>query len=340
MGKVIGTAGFTCLAVVGATFVIQGSSEAASFLPTSGALVIGALAFFSCACGMMVAVARISNEQVLADGPCFDSEGEELERLVAERTCKLRQKVVELENARAAAVEASVAKSRFLATMSHELRTPLNAILGFSEVIEREMYGSAGDRRYPEYAHHIHTSGAHLLALIRDILDLSKIEAGKVELQCEPLRVDDLVADACQLSNADRNHALFNNVRDNLPAISADRRAAKQMLLNLLSNAMKFTAPGRSITVTATERADRGVTISVTDTGIGIAEKDIPKALAAYSQIDNAETRKHDGTGLGLPIVAALMKLHGGSLTLESVLGQGTTVSLHFPPAVTLAKAA
>jgi two-component system cell cycle sensor histidine kinase PleC len=224
--------------------------------------------------------------------------------------------------------------------MSHELRTPLNAILGFSEVIEREMYGAAGDKRYPEYAHHIHESGSHLLSLIRDILDLSKIEAGKMELKCEAVDVAELVAEACRLTNAERNHAVCMHVAHDLPTISADPRAAKQMLLNLLSNAMKFTPPGRSITVTAMCRADRGVTIAVADNGIGIAKEDIPKALAAYSQVENAQTRSHDGTGLGLPIVNALMKLHGGTLTLESEVGQGTTVSLDFPPAVALARAA
>ncbi len=340
MRTVIDVAGFACLAVLGAIYVTHGPNETALLLPKPGAVLVGALVFFSCVCGMIVAVAHTSNEHATADGPRFDSEGEDLERRIAERTAKLRDKVVELEKARAAAVEASTAKSRFLATMSHELRTPLNAILGFSEVIEREMYGAAGDRRYPEYAHHIHVSGSHLLSLIRDILDLSKIEAGKMELQCEALCVADVVTEACQLSNADRNHSLQIHLDDKLHAISADRRAAKQMLLNLLSNAMKFTPPGRSIIVTATSRADRGVTIAVADSGIGIAAADIPKALADYSQVDNAETRRHDGTGLGLPIVNALMKLHGGSLTLESEVGMGTTVSLHFPPAVALAQAA
>jgi signal transduction histidine kinase len=287
-----------------------------------------------------VSCVRMGSERAQAGGPVFDPQGEELERRIAERTRLLREKVVELETARAAAVEASKAKSRFLATMSHELRTPLNAILGFSEVIEREMYGAAGDKRYPEYARHIHDSGAHLLSLIRDILDLSKIEAGKMELQCEPLDIAALVDEARQLSNADRNHTLRVEVAEQLPAVFADRRAAKQMLLNLLSNAMKFTPPGRSIVVRAVARADRGVTLSVADHGIGMAKADIPKALAAYAQVDNAETRRHDGAGLGLPIVQALMKMHGGSLELESELGKGTTVSLHFPVAAPVAVAA
>jgi two-component system cell cycle sensor histidine kinase PleC len=338
MRTLIDMAGFACLALLGAISVMHGPNEVALLLPKPGAVFIGAVVFFSCLCGMIVVHLRTNGE--LVDGPRLDAQGEDLERLIADRTLKLREKVVELEKARAAAVEASTAKSRFLATMSHELRTPLNAILGFSEVIEREMYGAAGDKRYPEYAHHIHESGSHLLSLIRDILDLSKIEAGKMELSCEPVGVADLIAEACRLTNAERNHALCVHLGHDLPAISADPRAAKQMLLNLLSNAMKFTPPGRSIIVTAGSRADGGVTIAVADHGIGIAKEDIPMALAAYSQVDNAQTRSHDGTGLGLPIVHALMKLHGGSLTLESEVGRGTTVSLHFPPAVTLAQAA
>ncbi len=340
MRSLIDLTGFGCLAVLGVISVMHGPYEAALLLAKPGAVLTGAMVFLSCICGMIVVHLRADNAHAAAGGAHFDAEGQDLERRIAERTRKLHEKVVELEKARAAAVEASTAKSRFLATMSHELRTPLNAILGFSEVIEREMYGTAGDKRYPEYAHHIHVSGSHLLSLIRDILDLSKIEAGKMELQCEPVRVVELVAEACELSNAERNHALRVEIADSLPAVSADRRAAKQMLLNLLSNAMKFTPPGRSIIVRATVRADRGVTVAVADSGIGIAQADIAKALAPYTQVDNAETRKHDGTGLGLPIVNALMKLHGGSMTLESEVGHGTTVSLHFPPAVVLARAA
>ncbi len=340
MRILIDVAGFCCLAVLGVIAAAHGPSEAALLLPQPGAVLVGALVFISCVCGMIVAHVRTTNEHAAAGGPVFDAVGEDLERLIAERTQFLRAKVVELEKARAAAIEASKAKSRFLATMSHELRTPLNAILGFSEVIEREMYGTAGDKRYPEYAHHIHVSGSHLLSLIRDILDLSKIEAGKMEVQCEMLDVAALIKEARELSNADRNHTVSVRLADRLPAISADPRAAKQMLLNLLSNAMKFTPPGRSIVVSAVVRADRGVTISVADSGIGIAKEDIPKALAVYSQVDNVETRRHDGTGLGLPIVNALMKMHGGSLDLESELGKGTTVSLHFPSAVPVAAAA
>lgn len=313
----------------------NGAVGLAGLVPSMNEILFGALIFFSCASGILLVHVQMRCEQTGGD-----ILGGDIERLVADRTRWLGEKIAELEKARAAAVEANKAKSRFLATMSHELRTPLNAILGFSEVIEREMYGKAGDSRYTEYAHHIHVSGAHLLSLIRDILDLSKIEAGKMELDCEPICVQDLIAEAVQLSNADRNHGVSISVPCALPAVAADRRAAKQMLMNLLSNAMKFSPPGRSIEVSARLRGDGGVTLAVRDHGIGMAAADIPKALAAYTQVANRETRRHDGTGLGLPIVQALMKLHGGSLELESELGKGTTVSLHFPASAPVAAAA
>jgi signal transduction histidine kinase len=314
----------------------HGVTGLAGLMPTMREFATGALVVLSCASGMLLAHRYMRCEPVSGG----DALGGDIERIVADRTNWLRDKVAELEKARAAAVEANKAKSRFLATMSHELRTPLNAILGFSEVIEHEMYGKAGDKRYPEYAHHIHVSGAHLLSLIRDILDLSKIEAGKMELQCEPIGIEELVAEAVQLSNVERNHGVAVAIAPALPQVMADRRALMQMLLNLLSNAMKFSPPGRTIEVRAVRRDDGGVTLAVTDHGIGMAAADIPKALAAYSQVANEETRRHDGTGLGLPIVNALMKLHGGSLELESELGRGTTVSLHFPAAVPVAAAA
>jgi two-component system cell cycle sensor histidine kinase PleC len=311
----------------------DGIAGLAGLMPSSHAIAVGLLVFFSCASGILL----VHGEMRLGGG-CGSIAGD-IERLIADRTRALSERVRELEAARAAAVEANAAKSRFLATMSHELRTPLNAILGFSEIIEREIYGNAGDRRYPEYARHIHDSGEHLLSLIGDVLDLSKIEAGKMELHREPLCVRELIGEVRRLSNADQSHALAVRVGDALPRLDADHRAAKQMLLNLLSNAMKFTPAGGSIVVDVTLRDDEGLTIAVRDSGIGIAKEDIPKALAAYSQVPNDETRRHDGTGLGLPIVNALMRLHGGSLELESEVGVGTTVSLHFPAAAPVAAA-
>ncbi len=320
-------AGVVILCVLGLVSVIHGSNV----LPQGSATVVGALVFCSCVTGMMVAHIYTSYERAQRTAVQLQKANIDLELLVTERTQRLSEKVVELENARAEAVEANAAKSRFLANMSHELRTPLNAILGFSEMIQHQIYGPAGDARYLEYARHIHNSGSHLLSLIREILDLSKIEAGKMELCCEAFDIEGLVDEARKLSRGDANHVLTVFVEDGLPALFADKRATLQMMLNLLSNAVKFTPRGGAIAATAVARTDGGITLSVRDSGIGIAKADIPKALAVYSQVDCPEVRKHDGTGLGLPIVQALMKLHGGTLDLESEAGQGTSVSLHFP---------
>ena len=324
----VSLAGVVILCVVGLLSVIHGSDV----LPRGSATVVGLIVFCSCITGMLIAHLYTSYETAECAAGELARANIDLELLVGERTQRLSEKVVELEHARAQAVEANAAKSRFLATMSHELRTPLNAILGFSEIIERQMFGPAGDARYVEYAHHVHESGAHLLALIGDILDLSKIEAGKMELRCETLVVDDLIAEARRLSGADARHALTVTVDGAVPLLHADHRATVQMVMNLLSNAVKFTAPGGAIAVHASLRPDGGVTLAVRDSGFGIAKEDIPKALAVYSQVINPATAAHKGTGLGLPIVNALMKLHGGSLALESELGRGTVVSLHFPP--------
>jgi len=283
-------------------------------------VTVGALFFVSCFTGMMIARIHEGYERA--------------ERLVRDRTRALADKVTELEEARASAVAANAAKSTFLATMSHELRTPLNAILGFSELIKREMYGPAGDARYVDYAGHIHDSGSHLLSLVRDILDLSKIEAGKMEIECELLAVGDIVHEARKLAGRGRQdaHHVSVLIEDDLPLLYADKRAMLQILLNLLSNAMKFTPPSGAIAVTGVARADGGITLNVRDSGIGMAKADIAKALAPYVQVQNAQTRAHEGTGLGLPIVSALVRLHGGEIELESEPGQGTRVSLHFPP--------
>lgn len=321
-------AGVVILCMIGLLAVIDGSDV----LPKRSALVVGVIVFWSCVTGMMIVYIDLRYESARRAAGELSRMNVDLERLVAERTQCLSEKLVELDHARADAVEANAAKSRFLATMSHELRTPLNAILGFSEMIEREMFGPAGDARYVDYAHHVHESGAHLLALINDILDLSKVEAGKMELRCEALDVGEVIDEARRLSGADAQHALTVSLAADLPAIYADRRATAQMMMNLLSNAVKFTAPGGAIAATAALRADGGVTLTVRDSGVGIAKEDIPKALAIYSQVANQQARAHKGTGLGLPIVAALMKLHGGSLALDSEPGKGTTASLHFPP--------
>lgn len=328
-------AGVLVLSVLGLVSAMHGPLAIVSWLPRPSAVVVGVLVFFSCFTGMMVAHLSMAHERAERSATQLARTNVDLEQLINERTQRLSEKVAELEQARAAAVEANAAKSRFLATMSHELRTPLNAILGFSELIHRQMFGPVGEERYVDYAEHIHQSGAHLLSLIGDILDLSKIEAGKMELHCEPLSVADIVDEAQRLAGeraATSGHNITVLVEDGLPLLNADRRATVQMLLNLLSNAMKFTPRSGAIAVTAGLLADGGIAINVRDTGIGIAKEDIAKALAVYGQVTNTEVRKHQGTGLGLPIVNAMMELHGGLLQLESEPGQGTSVSLHFPP--------
>ncbi|HEY8004530.1 MAG TPA: ATP-binding protein [Phenylobacterium sp.] len=231
---------------------------------------------------------------------------------------------------------ANQAKSEFLANMSHELRTPLNAINGFSEMMIAEMYGPLGDARYRDYARDILNSGQHLLALINDILDMSKIEAGKMNLRFEPLELEDVAEDALRLV---RNRAeaaglaLRLDFRD-LPEVEADYRAIKQVLLNLLSNAIKFTPRGGVVTVRAERRDDplgERVRISVQDTGIGIPAEDLARLAKPFEQIESQHAKTQQGTGLGLALTKALVEMHGGLLDLRSAPGQGTSATFSLP---------
>ena len=246
------------------------------------------------------------------------------------------RRTVELKTALAEAATARKAMSDFLAMMSHELRTPLNAIIGFSDVLQREQFGPLGRTRYVEYARDIHGAGNHLLSVISDILDLSKVEAGRLELQTQPLEVAPVVAACVRLMIERAQNAALSigvEVAEELPAVVADELRLKQMLLNLLSNAIKFTLPGGSVRVTAALRDDGALAIRVIDTGIGIAADDIPKALTIFGQVGSPTTRKpQEGTGLGLPLVKALTELHGGRFTLDSAVGAGTTATMLFPP--------
>ena len=238
------------------------------------------------------------------------------------------------DEARRRAETANVAKSRFLATMSHELRTPLNAILGFSEVMKAEIMGPMGNPRYKEYAGNIHDSGSHLLQLINEILDLSRIEAGKYELVEEPIRLIDVVEDCHRLMKlrAEAKALQITEAFDHkLPQVWADARAVRQICLNLLSNAIKFTPRGGKIEVSVTTAADGGQTLRVRDNGPGIPKDEIPKVLQAFGQGSLAHQSAEGGTGLGLPIVKNLIELHDGSFELQSELRKGTVVSIHFP---------
>ncbi len=230
---------------------------------------------------------------------------------------------------------ANRAKSEFLANMSHELRTPLNAIIGFAEILNNETFGPVGSPRYREYVKDIGESGQHLLALINDVLDLSKIEAGQLRLREEVVNVTELIHTARGfMSERARQGGVTLDVElaeAPLPALLADRRMVMQVLTNLLSNAVKFTPAGGRVLAKAWHSPQSGFVVQVSDTGIGMALNDIPKALARFGQVESGLHRAHEGTGLGLPLAKSLIELHGGSLDLQSEIGVGTTVTLRFP---------
>ncbi len=230
---------------------------------------------------------------------------------------------------------ASRAKTEFLANMSHELRTPLNAIIGFSEIIQTEMLGPLGNDRYRSYARDICDSGHHLLEVIGDILDISKVEAGEFELNAEVTDLGDII-ELCMRLVRERAEAaeitLDVEVDPELPRLLLDQRLVKQSLINLLSNAIKFSPDPGPVTVRAARVSDGSVLLVVTDAGIGIAEADIPKILQPFSQVESVFSRSHEGTGLGLPLTKSFIEAHGGSLELRSKVGEGTVVSLRFPP--------
>lgn len=229
---------------------------------------------------------------------------------------------------------ANRAKTEFLANMSHELRTPLNAIIGFSELIQQELFGPVGER-YRDYAHNINDSGRHLLDVINDILDVSRIEAGRMELEAEPVQLRSVIDASLRLiqQRAYKNGlAIDCDFQDPLPVVCGEARRLKQVMLNLLSNAVKFTPEGGTVTVRVTRGFDGGVTVAVIDTGIGMTDEDIPRALTPFIQVDSRLARKYEGTGLGLPLARAFMELHRGSLDLTSAPGVGTTATLRFPP--------
>ncbi len=247
---------------------------------------------------------------------------------------KLRRSLVDTTAAQWKAEAANRAKSEFLANMSHELRTPLNAVLGFSEIIRDRTFGDAALDRYAEYGEHIHFSGRHLLGLIGDILDLSKIEAGKREI--EETNVD-LVAQAkdalCFVEPQAARKELDLRLDAPSPAtVRADERALRQIMVNLLSNAVKFTQQGGTVTLRLSPGVGGGVAIAVADTGIGIKPEELGKVLERFGQArHDIATTQESGTGLGLPIVKGLTELHGGTVMIESTLGKGTTVTVELP---------
>ncbi len=248
---------------------------------------------------------------------------------------ELEQAKAKSDEARRHAEAANIAKSRFLAQMSHELRTPLNAILGFSEVMKNELFGVHTVPAYKDYASDIHNSGVHLLGLINEILDLSRIEAGRYELNEEAVQLVQ-VAEECRhllkLRAANRNIAIHDLFEPDMPRLWADERAARQICLNLLSNAIKFTPQGGEIWLKVGWTAASGQYLSVTDNGPGIPEHEIPIVLDTFGQGSNAIKSAEQGAGLGLPIVKSLIELHGGTFSLKSKLREGTEVIVTFPP--------
>jgi len=255
-------------------------------------------------------------------------ESRELAAITAQRNEALLAAKLEAERV-------SKAKSEFLANMSHELRTPLNAILGFSEVLKGEQFGPLGSPNYQEYAADIHGSGVHLLSIINDVLDMARIEAGKLQLNESEVEFQDVAAQTLRLvrDKAARSAVeLKLDLPSGLPYLWADQRALKQILLNLASNAVKFTPRGGRVTIAAETEPSGAFIFSVSDTGIGIAPDMQARVLEPFTQAEGGLTRRYDGTGLGLPICRGLVALHGGDIELHSTLGKGTTVTVRLSP--------
>ena len=240
----------------------------------------------------------------------------------------------DLSRAKEAAEQASRVKSHFLANMSHELRTPLNAIIGFSDVIRNQLFGPLGNPRYLDYVTDINHSGRHLLRLVNDILDLSKLEAGAVELASDRIDLHQLVAECMSLLRtqaAEHHLTLAIDMPSSLPCIHGDELRMKQVMLNLLSNAVKFSWPGGRVSVAAEATPAGELTILVRDTGVGMTEAEVAVALQPFRQVESSVSRRHAGTGLGLPLAKSLVEKHGGTLRVTSARDVGTTVTVTLP---------
>jgi signal transduction histidine kinase len=315
-------------------FALDCGLKAASAFPVlSGSEVVAVLEFFA-------GTTREPSEPMLRVMAQIGLQiGRVMERQRTEE--RLRHWAVELSEARDQATAASNAKSAFLANMSHELRTPLNAIIGFSEMMRDAIMGPL-DPRYRDYAGDIGSSGRYLLEIINDILDISKVEAGRLELREEPVSVVESVESCRRMITGTAMVASVSmsfDVAPSLPLIRSDTVRFKQLLLNILSNAVKFTPSGGRARLQAWLEAD-GLVIQVEDTGIGMNAEDIEIALVPFRQVEGALARRFRGTGLGLPLAKALVDLHGGQLEIKSALGRGTSVSIRLPRSRLLSSAA
>ncbi len=246
----------------------------------------------------------------------------------------------ELTAARHSAEVANAQKSDFLAKVSHEIRTPLNAILGFAEVMMEERFGPIGNERYRAYLGDIHKSGTHLMSLINDLLDLSKIEAGKLDLSFVSVTVNAVIQECVALMQPQANRRriiIRTSLSAEVPDIVADQRSFRQILLNLMSNAVKFTRPGGQVIVSSMLEDTGEVVVRIRDTGIGMSDKDIETAMKPFRQVTSAKNAEEKGTGLGLPLTKALVEANRASLAIDSAIDQGTLVKITFPTTRVLA---
>ncbi|NMM45286.1 PAS domain S-box protein [Rhodospirillaceae bacterium KN72] len=282
-------------------------------------------------------------ERVRPDGTVISVQGNPLPEggFVTIYSDVTRQKTGEraLQKAKEDAERASASKSQFLAHMSHELRTPLNSIIGFSEIMTEEILGKMNQPKYLEYAKDIRRSGLHLLNLINDVLDLTKIDAGRQTVEESEIDLAQILQSCLRMIQGTKNTAFLNfefHVPKSLPHIRADERLIKQIVLNLLSNSAKYNVPGGKIIVSAGIDGENRVRFTVADTGVGIAPEDIPKVQEPFGQARSDSMRAHEGTGLGLSLSKKLTELHDGTLTIESTLGKGTAVTVTLPAARTI----
>jgi signal transduction histidine kinase len=251
---------------------------------------------------------------------------------VGHKTVEEKNKLV--SEALIEAVRANKSKSEFLATMSHELRTPLNAIIGFSDIIRRELYGPLGNGKYTEYARDINESGSHLLSIINDILDLAKAESGKLDLNEQEFDVTDTLEACVRMcrgrAEVNRVELIFFGGQSEIRVV-ADERLLLQIVANLITNAIKFTPEGGTVRLYVSASFQKGILLKVADTGIGIAPENIERVLRPFEQVETSYSRRHSGSGLGLPYAKRLTELHGGELKIESELGKGTIASVTLP---------
>lgn len=276
--------------------------------------------------GLVVVVYVLKKFSLLEGRAEKDKEKDEITRLT--------QALAVAESACTEAELASRAKSDFLANLSHELRTPLNSILGFSAILENEMYGPLGSRRYVDYAHDIADSGYHLMEIVNDVLDLSKIESGQMILEETVLDVEEIIQGVLAMTKGraeERGVTLKVPLSVGLPRLLADGRLVKQMLLNLLSNAIDFTNPEGWVAVSAERHVGGGLTLAVSDTGAGMTAQELSRVMDPFYTNDGSFERPVRGTGLGLPLVESMIEFHGGEIFINSTQGVGTTVELRFP---------